>query len=113
MTRSGALALLLVAFLLAGCGVTASAKAPPPQTLSHGRFVYLVRQATRRMVCGTPHGKPTTFQQARAQLRSFLNAYERWLFSLRGLAPPASDAIVFHRLLGDMDRLDILLHGIV
>ena len=106
--------LVLLVVLLAGCSITGTTKQAPPKTLSQGRFDYLVERATRRLVCrGVPHRKPTSFGQARANLKRTLTAYEHWLFTLRGLAPPTSEAVAFDRLLGAVDRLDLVLHRLV
>ena len=115
MTRFTWPALLLVAFLLAGCSLGSSAtKAPPQKTLSRAQFKHLVVRATKRLVCsGLQHEKPTSLQQVRAGLKKDVRAYERWLFTLRGLAPPASAAVAFHRMLGALDRLDLVFHQMV
>jgi hypothetical protein len=102
---------LVAVVLLGGCNITGSTKQAPPKTLSQGRFGYLVNRASRHFVCGVKHrGKATTFAKARVNLKKTLSAYERWLFTMRGLAPPASDAVPFNRLRAAMDRYDLLLH---
>jgi hypothetical protein len=114
MTRSASPVLLLAVVVLAGCSITGSAKpTPPPKTLSEARFKYLVHRAAQHLACGIPHGKPTSYAQVRAQLKTFVKAYERFLYGLQGLTPPARDAVPFRHLLGAMNTLDRVLYRLV
>jgi hypothetical protein len=105
--------LLLAAFLLSGCGVlTKEELKPVPETLTHGRFVYLANRA-----CGNFElrirrlAHPASPEAAVADLQKFgVPAYERLLFELRGLTPPPSDAVAFRRMLATFNHEDWILH---
>src|SRR5437868_12045680 len=108
MSRSSALALLLVAFLLGGCGLTGSAKkGPPPKTLSHAQLVHAVKQASKRFVrqAKRVHFEAgTSFVKVeRAERTIVIPAYEHLLFTLQGLTPPPADAAGYRGMLGSLN----------
>jgi hypothetical protein len=105
--------LLLAAFLLSGCGVlTKEELKPVPETLTHGRFVYLANRACGRFDLRIRRlAHPTSPEAALADLQKFgVPAYERLLFELRGLSPPPSDAVEFRRMLATFNHEDGILH---
>jgi hypothetical protein len=106
--------LLGAAFLLSGCAVlTKQELKPTPPTLTQGRFVYLGNRACRRFVrrvTGIPKPKSSP-EAARADVEKiFFPAYEHLLFTLRGLAPPPSEAVAYRRLLATFNYEDLVLH---
>jgi hypothetical protein len=107
-------ALVLVALLLAGCaGMGGTKKPPPPKTLSHAQFVRAADRACVRFGRQTKGlKKPTSFETFDRTMRVATRAYEQTLFTLRGLAPPATDATAFQRLLSGLDAQDKLIHSL-
>ena len=103
---------LLVACLLSGCAVlTKQELKPTPPTLTQGRFVYLGNQACRRFVRRVTRIPPKNPVAARAYVqKTFFPAYEHLVFTLRGLAPPPSEAVAYRRLLATFNYEDLVLH---
>jgi hypothetical protein len=102
--------LLAATCLLSGCGVlTKQDLKPQAPTLTHGRFVYLAEHICARDL---RHDKrfrtPTNPTQFDHEFQAVIKSYERALFDLRGLAPPAADAESFRHLLAAFNLQDLL-----
>ncbi|HEX4323808.1 MAG TPA: hypothetical protein VHZ77_04160 [Gaiellaceae bacterium] len=111
------LAAVAAAFLFAGCGVlTKQELQPTPQTLTHGRFVYLADRTCRRDIRNTRRAfrrGPGNHEEYDKDLKALLNGYEQALFDLRGLAPPPSEAAEFRRLLASFNLEDLYGHHLL
>jgi hypothetical protein len=106
--------LLLAALLLSGCAVlTKQQLKPVPETLSHGRLVYLGDRACRRFERRVDRRRPGKgYEAALANLQHVLMpAYDKLLFELRGLAPPPPDAVAYRRMLATFNDADLVLHN--
>jgi hypothetical protein len=107
------LALLLAAFVLAGCDVWQSQDLKPvPETLTHGRLVYLANRDCKR-----EEHKARTFKvgktpgQTLKRLQTIVvGSNEHLLFLLRGLAPPPADAVAYRQFLGNFNQEDLVLN---
>jgi hypothetical protein len=104
---------VVAAVLLTGCGVMGSkTKSPPARTLSRAQFVRRANRACARAERRTKAFKGSrNFAVVEAELRNvFIPAQEHLLVVLRGLAPPASAAAGYQRMLDTFDQLDITIH---
>ena len=89
-----------------------------PETLTHGRFVYLANRACRRFEHRVSRHQPV---KSNDPFQKYLNAlaylkhvampgYDRLLFELHGLAPPPADAVAFRRMLATFNYTDLVIH---
>jgi hypothetical protein len=107
--------LLVAALLLSGCAVLTSQQLKPePETLTHGRFVYLADRACARDIRNAKGFKrPTSHAMYDRELKAATRSGEHLLFSLRGLAPPPADAKEFRRMLASLNLEDLLQHHVL
>jgi hypothetical protein len=107
--RATWIALLLAAFLLAGCDVLGSkSKGPPPKSLSYLQFVRRADHACARAIRRIPKFRPgLTFPVLDKKVGGLVSAQERLLVTLRRLIPPPSAAAAFQRLLTTFDAQDL------
>ena len=113
MTR--VLALVLTAFLVAGCDVLGSTKkAPPPKPLSHAQFVRAADRACRRANRRAKRLKKVTSAEAFLfDLKLVIPIFEGEIGDLRPLAPPRADAARFQQMLSTLDAEDLLANHLL
>jgi hypothetical protein len=117
MRRVAYLAVPLAAVWLAGCAVLNKQQLKPvPETLTHGRFVYLADRTCRRDIRQARRAfrrKPTNHAMFDKDMQALVKGYEQALFDLRALAPPPADAKPFKRVLASFNYEDLLVHNLL
>jgi hypothetical protein len=85
---------------------------PVPETLTHGRLVYLADRA-----CGRYEHRVTRHKGENGYLafltylqRVFMPATDRLLFELHGLSPPPADSVDYRLMLATLNNEDLVTH---
>jgi hypothetical protein len=105
--------LLVAAFLLSGCTVLSSQHLEPaPETLTHGRLVYLADRACGRAFGRLPKIEPgLSYRELNHRLHRLVRTQEHLLFVLHGLPPSAADVAAYRQLLASFNYEDLLQHN--
>jgi hypothetical protein len=112
---TGIAAAVLLAFVVAGCGIgTSSGSKPTVTTLSHTELVQKANRVCTRAEPRVRHiKKPKTYKALVSQLKTVTSVLEGLISGLRPLSPPPADAASFGRLLDDLDAEDLAAHNLL
>jgi hypothetical protein len=112
---TGIAAAVLLAFVVAGCGIGRSGGSKPTvTTLSHTELVQKANSVCARAEPRVRHIKrPKTYKALVSQLKIATTVLEGLISGLRPLSPPPADAASFSRLLDNLDAEDLAAHNLL